>query len=207
MKLKIITQEIIDQYQLQDLEENGWVYMNIVKGMPGLKQAARLANERLVHHLAPYGYAPVQHTPSLWKHESNRILFSLVVDDFGIKSTSQAAASHLLQALQDKYQITVDPSGTKFLCFVIDWDYPATKVYLSMPNYVQNDLHRLQHSLPTRLQHAPHRHNKPAYGQKIQFSDSQDDTKEVFLPASAKTLVKRIVGIFSIMESLWTSPC
>ena len=27
MKLKIIPQEIIDQYQLQDLEENGWVYM------------------------------------------------------------------------------------------------------------------------------------------------------------------------------------
>ena len=64
MILKIIPQEIIDQYQIQDLQENGWVYMNIVKGMPGLKQAACLANERLVHHLAPYGYAPVQHTPS-----------------------------------------------------------------------------------------------------------------------------------------------
>ena len=59
MKLKIIPQEIIDQYKLQDLEKYGWVYMKIVKGMPGLKQAARLANERLVHHLAPYGYAPV----------------------------------------------------------------------------------------------------------------------------------------------------
>ena len=55
MKLKIIPQEIIDQYLLQNLEENGWVYMKIVKGMPGLKQAARLANERRVHHLAPYG--------------------------------------------------------------------------------------------------------------------------------------------------------
>ena len=33
--------------------------MNIVKGMPGLKQASRLANERLVHHLGLYGYAPV----------------------------------------------------------------------------------------------------------------------------------------------------
>ena len=64
IKLKIIPQEIIDQYQLQDLEENGWVYMKIVKGMPCLKQAVRLSNERLVHHLAPYGYAPVQHTPS-----------------------------------------------------------------------------------------------------------------------------------------------
>ena len=66
MKLRIIPQEIIDQYQLQDLEENSWVYMKIVKGMPGLKQAACLENEQLVHHLAPYGYAPVQHTPSLW---------------------------------------------------------------------------------------------------------------------------------------------
>ena len=89
--------------------------MKIVKGVPGLKQAARLANERLVHHLAPYGYAPVQHTPSLCKHESNRILFALVVDDFGIKSMSYSATSHLLQAIRDKYQITVDPSGTKFL--------------------------------------------------------------------------------------------
>ena len=68
IKLKIIPHEIIDQYQIQDLEKDGWVYMNFVKGMPGLKQAARLANERLVHHLAPYGYALVHHTPSLWKH-------------------------------------------------------------------------------------------------------------------------------------------
>ena len=137
--------------------------------MPGLKQAAHLANERLVHHLAPYGYAPVQHTPSIWKHESNGILFALVVDDFGIKSTSDSETSHLLQALRD----------TKFLGFILDWDYSDRKVYLSMPNYVQHALHRLQHSLPTRLQHAQHRHNKPVFGQKIQFAESQDNSREV----------------------------
>ena len=65
-----------------------------------------------------------------------------------------------------------------------------------MPNYVQNALHRLQHSLPTRLQRAPHCHNKPAYGQKIQVADSQDDTKEFFLPASDKTLIQKIIGFF-----------
>ena len=48
MQLKMIPQEIIDQYNLQDLQEDGWVYMKILKVMPGLKQAARLANERLV---------------------------------------------------------------------------------------------------------------------------------------------------------------
>ena len=181
--------------------------MKIVKGVPGLKQASRLVNERLVHHLAPHGYAPVQHTPSLWKHESNGILFALVVDDFVIKSTSQAATDHLLQALLDKYQITIDPSGTKFLDFVLDWDYPARKVYLSMPNHVKHALHRLQNSLPTWLQHAPHRHNKPTYGQRIQFSDPQDDTKEVFLPASDKTLIQRTIGIFLYYEIALTSPC
>ena len=170
--------------------------MKIVKGMPGLKQASRLSNERLVHHLSPYGYAPVQHTLSWWKHASNRILFALVLDDFGIKYTSQAATNHLLQALRDKYQITIDPSSTQFLGFVLDWDYPAREVYLSMPNYVKHALHRLQHSLPTRLQHAPHRHKKPTYGQKIQVDDPQDDTKEVFLPASAKTLFQKIIGFF-----------
>ena len=117
-----------------------------------------------MHHLAIYGYAPVQHTPSLRKHESNGILFALVLDDFGIKYTSESATSHLLQELRDKYQITVDPSGTKFLGFVIDWDYPARKVNLLMPNYVHNAFHQLQHSLPTRLKHAPHRHKKPVYG-------------------------------------------
>ena len=65
-----------------------------------------------------------------------------------------------------------------------------------MPNYVQHALHRLQHSLPTRLQHAPHRHIKPVYGQRIQFDDSQDDRKAVFLSASAKTLIQKIIGTF-----------
>ena len=82
-----------------------------------------------MHHLSPYGYEPVQHTPSLWKHESNGIIFALVVDNFGIKYTSEVATSHLLQAIRDKYQITVDPSGTQFLGFVLDWDYPARKFY------------------------------------------------------------------------------
>ena len=65
-----------------------------------------------------------------------------------------------------------------------------------MPNYVQHALHRLQYSPPTRLQHAPQRHNKPLYCQRIHYADSQDDTKEVFLSASAKTLIQRIIGIF-----------
>ena len=163
--------------------------------MPGLKQAARLANDRLEAHLQPYGYAPVKHTPSLWKHKSNGILFTLVVDDFGIKSTSPAATAHLLQALRDKYEITTDPSGSKYLGFTLEWDYILRKVWLSIPDYVMNALHRLQHELPHRPQHAPHPYKTPTYGQKVQFAD-QVNLQEALLPESAKKTIQKIIGIF-----------
>ena len=137
MQFKIIAQEIVDQYNLLDIQQYGWVFIKIVKGMPRLKQVSGLENDRLVHHLEPYGYTPVPYTPSLWRHDSNGILFGLVVDDFGIKSTSQAATNHLLDALRDKYVITTDPTGTKFLGFTLEWHYNLQKFYLSMPNYVK----------------------------------------------------------------------
>ena len=42
IKLRIIHQEIINQYQLQDMEEIGWVYMTIVKGGKLVSNLARL---------------------------------------------------------------------------------------------------------------------------------------------------------------------
>jgi hypothetical protein len=62
MKLHIskIPTEIINEYNLASLATNdGWIYMEIRKGTPGLKQAGRIANDRLTLHLAKYGYSPV----------------------------------------------------------------------------------------------------------------------------------------------------
>jgi hypothetical protein len=36
----------------------------IRKGMPGLKQAGKIANDRLTKHLAKFGYTPVPHSAS-----------------------------------------------------------------------------------------------------------------------------------------------
>jgi hypothetical protein len=44
LPLKLIPQEVIDQYNLLDLVSVGYVYIEIRKGMPGLKQAGRIAN-------------------------------------------------------------------------------------------------------------------------------------------------------------------
>jgi hypothetical protein len=64
LPLSIIPDEIVDQYSLKDLvTPDGWVYIEIRKGMYGLKQAGLIANVRLTAHLAKYGYAPTPRTP------------------------------------------------------------------------------------------------------------------------------------------------
>jgi len=55
IKLSVIPQEVIDAYGLEKYAYNGWVYFEISKGMYGLKQAGKLANELLAtstRHLA-----------------------------------------------------------------------------------------------------------------------------------------------------------
>ena len=141
--------------------------MEIRKGMPGLKQAGRIANERLVKHLAPYRYEPVRHTPLLWHHKTRPISFTLVVD-FGIKYVGCQHLNHLLSALRNIYTVTVDKHSTKYLGLTIDWHYNKGYVEISMPEYIEKALHRFQHQLPKRKQHSPHVWQAPKYGQRIQ---------------------------------------
>ena len=48
MPIKIVPQEIIDQYNLLDIVDDGWVYVRIERGMYGLPQGGKLANNFLV---------------------------------------------------------------------------------------------------------------------------------------------------------------
>ena len=108
VQLSLIPDEIIAQYKLRSIARDGWVYMEVRKGIPGLKQAGKVANERLTKHLAKYGYAPVPRTPALWRHTTRQTCFTLCVDDFGIKYYNRADADHLFNALRDMYTISVD---------------------------------------------------------------------------------------------------
>jgi hypothetical protein len=62
MLLSRFPEEIIQKYNLNALAVNGWVYIEIRKGMYGLKQVGLLANRLLQTRLAPFGYYPARHT-------------------------------------------------------------------------------------------------------------------------------------------------
>ena len=144
MKFHIATlpQEIIDEYNLLNIVNNqGYVYVKIVKGMYGLKQAGIIAHRSLIHHLAPFGYHPDCHTPSLLQHETRYTIFTLVVDNFTIKYTSLNNAQHLLRALKEKYTISEYWEAKLYIGISLKWDYSKQTVDLSMPGYVTATIH------------------------------------------------------------------
>ena len=121
--ISIIPQEIVDQYNLLDLvDDNGWVYIEIQKGMYGFPQSGIIANKQLTKQLALFGYRPTLHTPGLWKHDNPPLFFTLVVDDFLIKYEDIAHATHLLDVLHAEYPITTDWKASLYCGVTIKWD-------------------------------------------------------------------------------------
>ena len=58
MPIKLIPDEMVQEYDLLGLVTDGWVYIKITKGMYGLPQAGILANKQLKRRLAVAGYYP-----------------------------------------------------------------------------------------------------------------------------------------------------
>ena len=125
--------------------------MQIDKGMYRLKYAGIIANKELQKHLEPYGYAPVRHSPGLWKYKGSNAIFTLVVDDFLVKITLNERALHLTNELREKYEITIDWDAKLYIGITLKWWYTLRKVQLSMPNYVPDAIKKILHILRCKL--------------------------------------------------------
>ena len=146
----------MDKYGLTDIvDANGWVFVEIQKGMYGLPQASILADKFLEKHLTIRGYYQCQDTPGMWCHMWHDITFCLVEYNFGIKTTSMADMKHLVSSLQEHYSIAVDWTGSLFYRAKLTWDYINQMVNLHMPNYITKALLKYQHPAPLKPQHAP----------------------------------------------------
>jgi hypothetical protein len=189
---KLIPDDIMEQYNVQSSIHNGNAYVEVRKGMYGLPQAGRLANDQLVQHLATYGYTPCPITPGLWRHESRHIMFTLVVDDFGIQYETKTDVEHLMNALRSLYKISEDWSGMRYCGLTLNWDYDGRTCDISMPGYIERALQRFQHDGPTRPQHSPHAWQKPEFGASTQYAPDPDHTP--LLDLSDTKRVQEILG-------------
>ncbi|KAI2502091.1 Reverse transcriptase (RNA-dependent DNA polymerase) [Fragilaria crotonensis] len=161
---------IIDQYNLTPLFHNGYVCVEIRRGMYGLPQAGRLANDQLIAFLKPHGYAPCPLTPGLWKHTTRDIVFSLVVDAFGIRYTDRADADHLIATLKASYEVSLDWTGTRYCGLTLAWDYSKRTCDVAFPTPWQ----------------------RPNYGATTQYATIPDASPA--LDAADKTHILEVLG-------------
>ena len=104
LKVEDSPKDVQQEYQLQDkATQDGWVYVEVQKGMYGLTQAGLLAQEVLAARWAKHGYKQSKLTPDLWKHKNRPIKFCLVMDDFGVKYVGSKHAQHLKTILEQHY--------------------------------------------------------------------------------------------------------
>jgi hypothetical protein len=143
LKLSDIPADNIEHYKLNQIATpNGYIYCKIQKSMYGLPQAGIIAQDLLADQLKFHGYSQSKTTPGLWKHNSCPIVFSLVVNDFGVKYLIEENAQHLLDTIQTYYKCLCNWDGEQYCSLTIKWDYKGHKVHHSMPTYIQKALKR-----------------------------------------------------------------
>jgi hypothetical protein len=90
MKLELFPQDIINEYGLRDkADADGNVFCEVQHGMYGLPQASIIAQNLLTKRLHKAGYWQSKITPGYWRHDWRPICFTLVVDDFGVKTSTR----------------------------------------------------------------------------------------------------------------------
>jgi hypothetical protein len=185
LALIIIRQEIIDKYNMLEKEKNGYVYIQMDKGMYGILQEGILPNDLLVKCLAPQNYHSVCHMHVMWKHHTHPVMLTLVMGDFRIKYVGNEHVDQLLNALKQDYEVTVDWTGGLHCGINLDWYYKYKTVDLSMPGYIAKALQKFQHKELTQPHHAHYPARAPQYGSKVQLTPEMD-TSAALSPAEKK---------------------
>eukprot|EP00804_Cyclotella_cryptica_P020437 CCRYP_014425-RA/>CCRYP_014425-RA protein AED:0.04 eAED:0.02 QI:0/0/0/1/1/1/2/0/1218 len=192
LKLADIPASIIDLYNLQDLAQDGYVFVRIQKGMYGLPQAGIIAQQLLEQRLQANGYHQSKLNHGFWTHDWRPICFALCVDDFGVKYVGKVHADHLINTLKGHYDISTDWEGRRYLGLTLQWDYHSRTVRLSMPGYCEKAGQRFHHSQPTKPQHQPYPSAPRTYGSKQQLCATADTSPA--LGKLQKPLYKKSLG-------------
>ncbi len=182
----------IEQYNLQHLALDGWVYIEMRRVVWGLPQAGILANKQLHHKLAPFGYHESINTPGLWRHKSRPLIFTLVVNDFGVKFVNKADVDHLIASIKKTYTLTEDWTGSLYCGIMLEWDYVGCTVNILMPRYIKMKLQEYEHIMPPKLQTCPYLPEPMKFGTESQALLPNDSTPK--LGKNSIKHVQKIVG-------------
>ena len=92
------------------------------------------------------------------------------MDDLGVEYVGKRHADHLLNALRDDYEVTVNEKGDLYAGINLTWHYTKRTCRLSKEDYIADLRAKFNHPDPKKPQHMPHRHTPIVYGAKVQYA-------------------------------------
>eukprot|EP00804_Cyclotella_cryptica_P001438 CCRYP_003679-RA/>CCRYP_003679-RA protein AED:0.40 eAED:0.48 QI:0/0/0/1/0/0/2/0/357 len=164
--------------------------MTSPKGVYSLPQSGILANKLLETRLNAVGYYQLDATPGLWHHKWRPVMFTLIVDYFGIEYVGLSHAHHLSDVLLTHYEITQNWKGDLYAGINLTWNYSSHSCRLTMKEYTMTLLFKYNHPLPKKCQLSPFKATPIVYGAKTQFSPDPDNS-----PLLSAEGIKHIQGI------------
>jgi hypothetical protein len=102
------------------------------------------------------------------EHKTQHILFTLVVDNFGMKYVNKDNVNHLIKCLKQKYELTKDWDGNLYCGIKLNWNYDDCTLDFLMPGYIIKQLQKCKHTIPAKPQHCLYAPLSRQYGSNAQ---------------------------------------
>ena len=134
------------------ISEDGYVYIKIIKGVYGLKQATIIAYNQLISHMKPNGYYSAPFMTGIWAHKTRRSKCCLCVGDFRVKYLTKSSS----RFPKKHCAISTYSEGRNYPVLAIDLNDSRGYFEISLPEYVKKLLDILQHLKTKRPQYTPH---------------------------------------------------
>ena len=152
------------QYNIASLFYKGHVFVEIRKGIYCLLQYRILVNKRIMKHLSASGYHKDKHIPGLLTHKCRPINFCLFCRWLWNQILRKKYTNHLMAVLCTQYEIITDWNDINYCGCKMSWDHQNSTVKISLPGYVEREIHKFQPPFSPRKQHAPHAYSITKYG-------------------------------------------
>ena len=145
------------------------------------------------------------HTSGLWSNITCLIIFSLVIDNFGMKYVDRYNAGHIIAALKNEYKISEDFTGGLYCGITLECNSynEQTKIYvdISMPGYINKKLNQYQHEMSPKTQHSSYLSSPKKYDKLSQEPILLDEYPNV-RPDSITRFQKTVGSIFYYAQSI-----
>ena len=153
----------LDEFHLHKYITNEKILFRVDGSMYGHPAAGRIAQTDFKALVSSHGYYEHPNVPCLFLHRTRTTVFTLIVDDIGIKVFSEDDLQHLINTIRNKWEVKVNRTGAKYNGVRVIWNYCDNILITDVPNYVAEALARLNlPNIKPRCTPAPY--TPPPYG-------------------------------------------